>query len=90
MRASATNKVPLKISATDDFGVGAIKVIFHRLGGPEQAILANREGEQRCSHVAPTAGFRHRLRADQHHGTKADNEHHQVEEADQPGRIKYR
>ena len=49
MRASATNKVPLKISVTDDFGVGAIKVIFHKLGGPEQTILANRESVERIA-----------------------------------------
>ncbi len=38
IRAAATNKVPVRISVTDDFGVGEIKLVFHKLGGSEQVI----------------------------------------------------
>jgi len=38
IRADATNTIPLKITASDDFGVTEIKVLYHRLGGPEQAL----------------------------------------------------
>ena len=38
IRAEATNTIPIRISATDDFGVTEIKVLYHRLGGPEQAL----------------------------------------------------
>ncbi|PYI82951.1 MAG: hypothetical protein DME26_16040, partial [Verrucomicrobia bacterium] len=40
IRAASTNAVPVKISVTDDFGVGEIKVVFHKLGGSEQTVLA--------------------------------------------------
>ncbi len=36
MRASATNRVPLTLSVADDFGVQSIRVVFHKLGDPEQ------------------------------------------------------
>lgn len=45
-RSTATNKIPLKISVADDFGVSEIKVIFHKLGSSEQVINAKRETEQ--------------------------------------------
>jgi hypothetical protein len=38
IRAAATNRVPLKLAASDDFGLGAMKIVFHRLGGPEQEL----------------------------------------------------
>ena len=46
IRASATNRVPLKILIADDFGVAATKLVFHKLGGAEQVIPLNRESEQ--------------------------------------------
>ena len=46
IRADATNSVPLKISAADDFGVNEIKVIYHKLGGPEQMMICKRESEK--------------------------------------------
>jgi hypothetical protein len=38
IRADATNTIPLKIAASDDFGLGEIKIVYHRLGGPEQVV----------------------------------------------------
>lgn len=45
MRAEATNTVPVRISATDDYGLDEIKLVYHKLGGPEQFITAKRNGE---------------------------------------------
>ena len=39
VRADATNKVPLKISVTDDFGVEDISLVFRKLNGDEQTIV---------------------------------------------------
>ena len=44
--STATNRVPIKISVTDDFGVGDINVVFHKLGGSEVSIPAKRESDQ--------------------------------------------
>lgn len=44
-RAAATNKVPVTISVSDDFGVGDIKLVFHKLGGEEQVVTAQRQSE---------------------------------------------
>ena len=38
IRAAATNRVPLKLAASDDFGIAGMKLVFHRLGGPEQEL----------------------------------------------------
>ncbi len=38
IRAEATNTIPLKFAATDDFGVTEVKLLYHRLGGPEQTL----------------------------------------------------
>jgi hypothetical protein len=46
VRASNTNKVLVKISATDDFGVKDIKLVFNKLGGTQQQIPAERQSEQ--------------------------------------------
>ena len=45
LRAEATNTVPVKISVTDDFGVNEVRLVYHRLGGPEQVFTAKRNGE---------------------------------------------
>lgn len=42
MRAAAADKIPLKISATDDFGVAELKVVYHRLNAPEQEAVVHR------------------------------------------------
>lgn len=39
LRAEATNTIPLLISASDDFGVQQVKLVYHKLGEPEQAII---------------------------------------------------
>lgn len=38
MRASATNRIPLKIRGSDDFGVASLKLVFHRLGDPSREV----------------------------------------------------
>jgi hypothetical protein len=38
--APATNRLPVTVSVADDFGVGAIEVAYHKLGGPEQVVPA--------------------------------------------------
>lgn len=45
IRADATNKIPIRVSATDDFGVAEVKLVFHKLGGPEQSVLCRLEGD---------------------------------------------
>jgi hypothetical protein len=41
VRAAPTNKVPLRISASDDFAVSGIKLVFHKLGEPEKAVICD-------------------------------------------------
>lgn len=45
IRSSATNKVLVKISVTDDFGVDRIKLVYNKLGGTQQSVDAQREAE---------------------------------------------
>jgi len=48
VRADATNKVPLKISVADDFGVEDIKLVFQKLNGPEQTVVcAKKDSNQK-------------------------------------------
>jgi len=44
IRADATNKIPLKISVADDFGVGEVKLIFHKVNQTEQSIVCVKQG----------------------------------------------
>jgi len=43
IRASNTNKVLVKMSVTDDFGVDEIKLVVNKLGGAQQVIPAKRD-----------------------------------------------
>ncbi len=43
IRAANTNKVVVKMSVTDDFGVDEIKLVVNRLGSAQQVIPARRE-----------------------------------------------
>lgn len=43
IRASNTNKVLVKMSVTDDFGVGEIKLVVNKLGAAQQVIPAKRD-----------------------------------------------
>jgi len=45
MRAEATNTIAVKISAIDDFGIQDLKLVYHKLNGPEQFVTATRHGE---------------------------------------------
>src|SRR5512143_851217 len=47
-------------------------------------------GEQGGRHVAPRLHLTDRIRSDEHHGPEPEHERHQVERADQPGRVEYR
>src|ERR1051326_2978581 len=38
IRAEASNTIPVKIAASDDFGIVDLKLVYHRLGGPEQSL----------------------------------------------------
>ena len=42
IRADATNTIPLKVAATDDFGISELKIVYHKLGGPEQTLICAR------------------------------------------------
>jgi hypothetical protein len=44
IRSEATNKIPLKISVADDFGVEDVKLVFQKLNGPEQTVICARQG----------------------------------------------
>src|SRR5262249_42128562 len=52
LRAEATNTVPVKISMTDDFGLREVRLVYHRLGGPEQIITAKRDSERNSQFTA--------------------------------------
>lgn len=39
IRAQANDTVPLIISVTDDYGVGEIRIVYNKLGGPEQSLV---------------------------------------------------
>ncbi|HTL18479.1 MAG TPA: DUF4175 family protein [Patescibacteria group bacterium] len=43
IRSSSTNKVLVKISVSDDYGVGQIKLVYNKLGGSQQTIEAKRD-----------------------------------------------
>jgi hypothetical protein len=42
IRAEANAKVPVKISATDDYGVEEIRLYFHKIGAPEQMVVCRK------------------------------------------------
>lgn len=39
LRSAGTNTIPLKIIASDDFGLAEVRVIYHRLGDPERTAI---------------------------------------------------
>jgi hypothetical protein len=43
IRAEATNRIPLKISVADDFGIEDIKLVFRKLNGPEQTAICAKQ-----------------------------------------------
>jgi hypothetical protein len=38
IRANPTNTVPLRIEASDDFGIASARLVFHKLGQPEREV----------------------------------------------------
>jgi hypothetical protein len=52
IRSSATNKVLVKISVADDFGVDQIKLVYNKLGGEQQIIQAERDLEHNGEVIA--------------------------------------
>ena len=55
IRSSATNKVLVKISVSDDFGVDQIKLVYNKLGGTQQSIDVQRESEHSSRDVVASA-----------------------------------
>ncbi len=53
MRSAGTNTIPLKIAASDDFGLTEVRVVYHRLGDPERTAI-----------LKPQFGTNHEARAD--------------------------
>ncbi|MBI5388371.1 MAG: hypothetical protein HZA90_27210 [Verrucomicrobia bacterium] len=45
LRADPTNTIALKMSAADDFGVEQMRIVYRKLGGPEQSLEVKREAE---------------------------------------------
>jgi hypothetical protein len=52
IRSSSTNKVLVKISVSDDFGVDQIRLVYNKLGGAQQTIQATRDSERKGEVVA--------------------------------------
>ena len=52
IRSSSTNTVAIKISASDDFGVDQIKLVYNKLNGPPQTLEAKRVSEHNGEVVA--------------------------------------
>jgi hypothetical protein len=50
--AAATNSVAVKISAMDDYGLSELKLVYHKLGGPEEFVVAKRNGETNTEFTA--------------------------------------
>ena len=44
IRADATDKIPLKISVADDFGVRDVKLVFRKVNGPEGSVVCVKQG----------------------------------------------
>ena len=42
IRAAATNRIALRFAASDDFGVAEVRILYHRLGSPEQELKVPR------------------------------------------------
>jgi hypothetical protein len=41
VRSDPTNSIPLKISASDDYGISEMKLSFHKIGSPEQTMVCS-------------------------------------------------
>ncbi len=39
LRAAATDILPLTVEATDDFGISALRIVYHKLGQPERELV---------------------------------------------------
>ncbi len=46
MRANSTNAIVIKATASDDFGVADVKLVYHKLGGPDLSLPLVRAGEK--------------------------------------------
>ena len=53
LRSAGTNTIPLKIIASDDFGLAEVRVVYHRLGDPERTAI-----------LKPQFGTNHEARAE--------------------------
>src|SRR5262249_6889422 len=52
MRADATNRIPVQVSAVDDYGVTELKVVYHKLNGREQMVACQTESAKNGEWIA--------------------------------------
>jgi hypothetical protein len=52
LRAEATNRIPVKVSAVDDYGVTEIKVVYHKLNSGEQTVVCQTESVKNGEWIA--------------------------------------
>ena len=52
MRAEATNRIPVKVSAVDAYGVTEIKVVYHKLNSGEQRVVCQTESAKNGEWIA--------------------------------------
>jgi hypothetical protein len=54
MRADATNRIPIRVSVADDYGVAGINVIYHKLNGAAQTVGCQTESAKNGEWIAST------------------------------------
>ncbi|HVK57606.1 MAG TPA: DUF4175 family protein, partial [Candidatus Kapabacteria bacterium] len=74
--AAATNTVAVKVTAMDDYGINELKLVYHKLGGPEEFVIAKRSGETNTEftaeiHLSPLGLTNYQLVA--YHAVAVDN-----------------
>src|SRR4029453_5102718 len=52
MRADATNKIPVRISVADDYGISEIRLVFHKLNSAAQSVLCAPQSEKNGEVIA--------------------------------------
>jgi len=52
LRADATNRISVKVSAADDYGVSEIRLVLHKLNSAEQAVICQTESAKNGEWIA--------------------------------------
>ena len=52
MRAGATNRIAIRVSVADDYGVAGIKVVYHKLNGAAQSVACQTESTKNGEWIA--------------------------------------